>query len=52
MADKWKNDPQDEPIAGASDERIRGVGDDDGDFEGAEELDDEDEEDEEGGSTF
>ena len=53
MAEKWKDDPQDEPMTGVSDERIRGVGEDDGgEFEGAEELDDEDEEEDEEGSTF
>jgi hypothetical protein len=50
MADKWKNDPQDEPISGAADERMRGVADEDDEFDDAEDLDDEEEEEE--GSTF
>ena len=55
MADKWnsdRNEDQDESVAGASDEQIRGVSDVD-DFEDTPDnlADDDDEEDEEG-STF
>ena len=56
MADKWnsdRNEDQDESVAGASDEQIRGVSDDVDDFEDTPDnlADDDDEEDEEG-STF
>ena len=54
MADKWNSDPdqdQDESIAGASEERIRGVPRDDDSFEDTPDnlADEDDEEDEEGG---
>ena len=50
MADKWNPD-DDEPMTGATDERVRGVADDD-EFEDvdADEMDDEEEEEE--GQTF
>ena len=50
MADKWKNDPQDEPITGVGNEEIRGITDEDDEFDAAEDLDDEEEDEE--GSTF
>jgi hypothetical protein len=50
MADKWKNDPEDEPSAGAANEQIRGIVDEDEEFESTEDLDDE--EDDEEGATF
>jgi hypothetical protein len=50
MADKWKSDPEDEPIHGAPNEELRGIVDDDVDFDAGEDLDDEEEEEE--GSTF
>jgi hypothetical protein len=50
MADKWKDDPQDEPMTGVGDERIRGVADDEEEFDATEDLDDEEEDEE--GSTF
>jgi hypothetical protein len=51
MDDKWKSD--DEPVTGsASDEQIRGVATDDEDFDDADELDEDEIEDEEGGSTL
>lgn len=50
MADK-RNIDQDEEVMGGSDEEIRGLADEEDDeFEGAEDLDEE--EDEEEGSTF
>jgi hypothetical protein len=53
MADKKRNSETDEPMTGASDERIRGVAEDDDSFEDDDLAEDEDdEEDEEGGSTF
>jgi hypothetical protein len=52
MADKWTRD-DDEPMTGAADERLRGVGDDADEFDDADAADDvEDAEDEEEGSTF
>ena len=52
MADKFTRD-DDDPMTGAADERLRGVGDDAAEFDDADELDDADDaEDEEEGSTF
>lgn len=49
MADKL-NSEQDEPVTGGADEEIRGVAEDDDEFEDAEDLDEEEEE--EGGPTL
>jgi hypothetical protein len=52
MADKRDMDRdlnQDEPVTGAGEEQIRGVGDDADEFEDTDDLDDEEEEE---GSTF
>jgi hypothetical protein len=52
MGDKWNSEP-DEPVSGpATEEKIRGVSTDDEDFDEADELDEDEIEDEEGGSTF
>lgn len=52
MADKTNSD-RDEPVTGSAiDEQIRGVAPDDDDFDDADELDEDEIEDEEGGSTF
>jgi hypothetical protein len=52
MPDKWKDDPQDEPITGTANDDMRGVGDDDEEFDATDDLDEDDAEDEEEGSTF
>ena len=49
MADKWNSD-QDDAVRRGPDEEIRGVADDEEEFDPAEDLDEE--EDEEEGSTF
>ena len=52
MADK-RNADLDEQVTGpGSDEKIRGVADDDDEFDEAEELDEDESEDEEGSNTF
>ena len=52
MANK-RNADRDEQVTGpGSDEKIRGVSDDDDEFEDAEELDEDEAEDEEGSNTF
>lgn len=50
MEDK-RNSDRDEPVPAAGTENIRGVADDE-DFDEADEVDDDEIEDEEGGSTF
>ena len=52
MGDKWNADRDDQVTGLGSDEKIRGVSDDDDEFEDAEDLDDEEAEDEEGSNTF
>jgi hypothetical protein len=51
MADKW-NPEDDEPMTGAGDEQVRGVAEDDEEFEDADADDLEEEEEEEEGGTF
>jgi hypothetical protein len=51
MADKWNPD-DDEPTTGATDERVRGVAEDDDEFEDVDADDMDDEEEEEEGQTF
>jgi hypothetical protein len=51
MADKWNRD-DDEPTTGAADERVRGVADDDDEFDDADAEEVDDEADEEDETTF
>ena len=51
MADQWNRDDE-EPMTGAGDERVRGVAEDEDEFDDAEAEDLDDEEDEEEGQTF
>jgi hypothetical protein len=51
MADKWNRD-DDEPTTGAADERVRGVADEDDEFDDTDAEDLDEEEDEEEGTTF
>jgi hypothetical protein len=50
MADKWNSERDEQVISGDTDERVRGVAEEDAEFDDSEDLDEE--EDEEGGSTF
>ena len=51
MAEKWNREDE-EPVTGTGDERVRGVADDDDEFDDSDAADLDDEEEDEEGQTF
>ena len=53
MADKWNSERDEQQVISSNtDEQVRGVAQDDAEFDDSEDLDEDEEEEEEGGSTF
>ena len=52
MGDKWNSDRDEQVTGSATDDNVRGIAADEEDFDDADELDEDEIEDEEGGSTF